>query len=106
MNTRNGINLAGYVAQAVYHNYARRFKTDRSLNLGPFLCLLQIMLIQCRFWLHVVSYKDHGSYQFRLSYEQSTNLFIVTWEYILRDSKGYGRYGTGSIRYICNYFRI
>lgn len=29
------MNLAGYVAQVVYHNHARRFKTDRSLNLGP-----------------------------------------------------------------------
>lgn len=25
------MNLAGYVAQAVYHNHARRFKTDPSV---------------------------------------------------------------------------
>jgi hypothetical protein len=39
MNVRDGMNLAGYVAQAVYHNHARKFKADRSFNLGPFLCL-------------------------------------------------------------------
>lgn len=29
MNVRDEMNLAGYVVQAVNHNHARRFKTDR-----------------------------------------------------------------------------
>lgn len=35
MNVRDAMNLAGYVVQAVNHNHARRFKTDRSSTLAP-----------------------------------------------------------------------